>query len=379
MASAWKRPYQYAKQDLIFIRSKLRADDETAIHPFWHTLLAQDGGLDKRVSSNAEALLSKESFQLAGRETNLHAVAGASSPDRRDIWRCARNLVKARPLESATSLGSLLSCPLKWTLEYASKLEAGSRQSMQHTGAVIGTLAHKISQEVFHPGIPPAADKVSSYAEQRLEELLPKMAANLLLPGLARELAAVRKTIPEALGELARFLENESLEIIATEYAFSESKSLSKEVGLRGSIDLLARKKSGQDVVIDLKWQRNDKGRRDELKNGVALQLAVYARHVADQSADVPTGYFMLQQKRFLTTDIISNRNNYRIDGPGAKETWELVSSSWETMMEEVNAGAIRATFEYAKTILSKFDAPPLLTPPSCKYCNFAGICREAK
>ena len=111
----------------------------------------------------------------------------------------------------------------------------------------------------------------------------------------------------------------------------------------------------------------------------MALQLAVCARHVGDEGADAPTGYFMLQQKRFLTTDIISNRNNYRIDGPNAKETWELVSSSWATMMEEVDAGAIRATFGHAETDLSKFDAPPLLTPPSCKFCHFAGICREAK
>ena len=52
------------------------------------------------------------------------------------------------------------------------------------------------------------------------------MAATLLLPGAARELSAAREAIPEALGELARFLHANRLEVVSTEQTFEDGGSL---------------------------------------------------------------------------------------------------------------------------------------------------------
>ena len=184
------------------------------------------------------------------------------------------------------------------------------RQSLPKMDNLVGTLAHRIAQEIFQPGAPPEPMAVETIAARRFDELLPRIAATLLLPGAAGELAAAKRSIPQALAELARFLRSENLTVVGVEYEFpapdTRTDTLAAGTGANGRIDLLARAPQGRLVVIDLKWQRSESRRRAELKNGVALQIAVYARHVADGQAEPATGFFMLRQKRFLTNTPLS-------------------------------------------------------------------------
>lgn len=377
LAAAWERPLRYAVKDLIFIRSDLNAGDSGAIHPLWHSLVADNKDLEREIGIKAETVLKAPKYELAGRILNRRAMPLISRPERRSEWSTKQRSITPRSLESATSLISLLACPLQWTLTYASKLYPGARQSLPNIDTLVGTLAHKISQEIFRPGDPPTPEIVESFAASRMEELLPQIAATLLLPGAARELAAARMAVPQALGELARFLHNEGLSIVATEYAFESPQTLASDTGMKGSIDLLARRMSGDNVVIDLKWQRSDKYRRSELKMGAAFQLAIYARHISDEKVKVATGYFMLRQRRFLTVDrLVNNRSNI-IQGPTAKETWDQLSSSWTSIMQDVAKGKVTATFDQAETKLEAFSNPPFLAPPKCTYCNYAGICKD--
>lgn len=377
LADAWMRPRRYAVKDLIFIRPELSAGDAGAIHPLWHSLVADNKNLEKEIGVKAESLLKDTKCLLAGRSLNRHLVPLVNLPERRSEWAAKQNSIVARSLESATSLISLLACPLQWTLTYSSKLYPGARQSLPNIDTLVGTLAHQISQEIFIPGDPPSSETVEAFAATRMEELLPQIAATLLLPGSARELAAARMAVPQALGELARFLRNEGLHIVATEYAFESPQTLAPNTGMKGSIDLLARRSSGENIVIDLKWQRSDKYRRSELKMGAAFQLAVYARHVSDENVKVATGYFMLRQKRFLTVDKLANNRSNVIQGPTAKETWDQLSSSWTTIMQDVAMGSVKATFDQAEKKLEAFSNPPFLAPPKCTYCNYAGICKD--
>jgi len=375
IAAAWERPLRCARDRLLLIRPALAGGTETTAHPLWHSLVAKRPRLLEQISFCAEGILGEETPVFAGRTLSRAPVAPVAPPDPRPEWVAPAGVIHGRALESATSLATLLACPLQWTLKYASRLYPGVRQSLPGMDNLVGTLAHRVAQEIFLPGAPPEAKAVDSFAARRLNELLPQIAATLLLPGAAGELVAARNSIPQALAELARFLHSENLSVVGVESDFSVPDTLSPGTGVSGRIDLLARNPKGRLVVVDLKWQRSDGWRRTELKHGVALQLAVYARHVADEKVDVATGYFMLRQKRFLSGAPLSGGMTTVIEGPSPKETWDRVSSSWVLAMDDINGGKVRATFEQSDQKPEKFSDTYLLVPPKCGYCDYADIC----
>jgi CRISPR/Cas system-associated exonuclease Cas4 (RecB family) len=375
IAAAWERPLQLAGKKLILVRPTTAAGEEVKSHPLWHSLVAGRPGLEDRIGARAEVILREPSPQLAGRTLSRQKVEPGSLPARRAKWAAPADAIGAREYESATSLSALLSCPLKWTLQYVCTLESSVRQSIAGGDQLFGTLAHLIAENLFKPGAPPAAQETVILARVLLEEFLPQTAATLLLPGAARDLAAARQAIPEALGELARFLHANKLAVVATEQKFEEAGSLGPNTGIRGAIDLLAEDETHRPVVIDLKWQRTDKYRRKEIADGVAIQLAVYAEHIDSARLDVPTGYFMLRQKRFVTGSENFDGSVIAVEGASPRDTWTKIEKSWAATMAELGGGTIRAPFQNEDVAQDSFSDPILMTPPRCNYCDYATLC----
>lgn len=377
LSAAWERPLRFAKR-IIFVRSAVVAGAETAAHPLWHSLVAQRDSLETEATVRAEVVLSAAETKLLGRKLIRKQLALVPPPEQRAQWTAPEAAIRPRPAESATSLAALLSCPLQWTLRYAGKLYPSARQSLPNIDNLVGTLAHRIAQDIFHPGPAPEPELVEREATARLTELLPQMAATLLLPGAAGELAAAKVAVPQALADLARFLRSKKLTVVAVEHQFSVAGALDADTEVRGFIDLLAKLPSGRLVVVDLKWQRRESRRRAELENGLALQLAVYARQISDENVGVETGYFMLRQRRFLTTGSLGGAATLLIDGPTPKETWDRISTSWKATMTEISSGSVQSPFEQADTSIKNFVDAHLLMPPSCGFCDYAGLCGVA-
>jgi len=375
LAAAWERPSRHAHDRLLLIRPALAGGAETTAHPLWHSLAAKHPKLAEAISVRAETVLQQAAPAFAGRTLARAPIALVAPPEARAEWAAPADRIHPREFESASSLEALLSCPLRWTFKYASRLRPGVRLSLPKMDNLVGTLAHRIAQEIFQPGAPPEPRDVEIIAARRLDELLPRIAATLLLPGAAGELAAAKRSIPQALAELARFLPSEKLTVVGVEYEFSAPDTLAPGTGAAGRIDLLAKSPKGRLVVLDLKWQRSERRRRTELKNGVALQVAVYAHHVADEKADVATGFFMLRQKRFLTSAPLSGGMATIIEGPTPNETWHRISASFESAFDEIGKGKVRATFERNGQKQEEFSDPYLLVPPKCGYCDYADIC----
>ncbi len=228
IAAAWERPLRYSRDRLLLIRPALAGGGETKAHPLWHSLVAKRPKILEEISCRAEGILDGSTAAFTDRTPTRAPVALVDPPKPRTEWMAPAGAVHARELESATSLATLLACPLQWTLKYAGRLYPGVRQSLPGMDNLVGTLAHKIAQEIFLPGEPPDAEAVASIAGRRLDELLPQIAATLLLPGAAGELAAARSSVPLALAELARFLRSEKLTIMGVEFDFSVPDTLSK-------------------------------------------------------------------------------------------------------------------------------------------------------
>jgi hypothetical protein len=375
LSAAWERPLRHARERVLFVRPALAGGAETTAHPLWHSLAAQCSGLLEAISTRGETVLREAAPSFAGRTLARSPVAAVAPPAPRAVWIAPPGKVSAREFESASSLATLLTCPLRWTLEYACRLRPGVRQSLPENDKLVGIVAHRIAQEVFPPGGPPTPEAVKSFAEERFEQLLPLIAATLLLPGAAGELAAARRSLPFALAELARFLRAESLTVVGVESDFREPDTLAPDVGVEGRIDLRAATAKGRHVVVDLKWYRTDSYVRKELETGTALQIGVYARHISDEKVDVSAGYYMLRQRRFLTASSLGGGSAIVVEGPTPRETWEKVLASFGSAMDDIRKGEIRAAFEHDGEKPEKFSDPYLLTPPRCGGCKYYGIC----
>jgi hypothetical protein len=374
LASAWERPLRHARDRLVMVRPSAVARVDVKDHPLWHSLVARDENIGEKILIRAEEVFANASFTFAGRAVARTAVPVTTPPVPRRNWTANADTIQPRALESASSLEAMLTCPLQWTLRYASGLRPGLRQSLPNPGKLLGILAHRIAEEIFLPGAPPLPDDVEATARRRLTELLPQMAATLLLPEFAAELSAAKAAIPTALGDLARFLHADRLTVIGVESAFSEPDTLAPGFGVAGRIDMRAQNSAGRQVVIDLKWYKTDSYIRRDLKLGTAIQSGVYARHVSDRDVDVRVGYFMLRQSRFITTD--PDGSGIVVDGPSAKDCWDRIAASFGAVVADIEAGKIRSAIEHkGLKYPEKYADPYLLASPKCAYCDFDSIC----
>jgi hypothetical protein len=375
LSAAWERPLRHARDRLLLVRPTLAGGVETTAHPLWHSLVARNSKIAEEISVRAENVLHGTSPAFAGRTLARSPVALVPPPELRPEWAAPAGKVRPREFESPSSLATLLTCPFQWTLKYASGLRPGVRQSLPEIEKLVGIVAHRIAQEAFPPGAPPRPGAVESFAARRFEELLPLVAATLLLPGAASELAAARRSVPPALAELARFLEVEKLTVVGVEDEFSVADTLVPGTGVGGRIDMRAATAEGRQVVIDLKWHRTEKYVRSDLKLGTALQIAAYARHVSDERIDVSAGYYMLRQRRFLASEQLRGGSATVIAGQTPKETWEKTVSSVGSALDDFGAGRVRAAFEHNGKKVETFSDPYLLLLPKCGRCDFVGIC----
>jgi hypothetical protein len=378
LVDAWERPLNHAAERLMLVVPGQMRGTDTAIHPLWHSVAAGRNGLSARLSARAEDVFSNPKMELGGRTLLRLPVAPATPPGTRTEWSAPAGVIRPREFESASSISSLLSCPFRWTLQYVSRLRPGPRQSIPHVETLIGAIAHKIAAEVFKPGAFPPPEEVGAIARARFDELLPLMGATLLLPGAASELAFARQYVPPALVDLGRFLSSEGLTVVAMEEEIKEADTLAPGAGVSGRIDLHARDAVGKDAVVDLKWYRTDAYLRRDLKLGVAMQIAIYARHISDERVDTHAGYFALRQRRFLATAPISGGSSEIIAGLTPKETWERVLNSFTAAVSDLSSGRVRAAQDGAKTQPERFSDEYLLAPPNCANCEFEGICRAA-
>ncbi|MGD1038539.1 MAG: PD-(D/E)XK nuclease family protein [Roseiarcus sp.] len=375
LAAAWERPLLHATERVLLVLPALAAGAETAIHPLWHELAARRNKLMQTVAVHAEDVLAAPAPSFAGRRLIRVVVPVAQEPATRTEWRAAAGAVKLRAMESPSSLESLLSCPLRWTLQYANRLRPGARKSLPRAEQTIGRIAHRIAEEFFRPGAPPPQGDVETTARLRFEGLLPQIGATLLLPEAATELAFARAAIPVAIVALGRFLVSERLTVVGMETEFEAPDALAPGTGVAGRIDLSARTVEGRPVVVDLKWYRTDSYLRRDLKLGVALQIAVYACNAFGANVAAAAGYFALRQRRFLAATPISGSVADIIEGQTPKETWDRTKAAYVAARADLDAGRVRATHEMRETKLEGFADPYLLTPPRCGYCDFAGVC----
>jgi ATP-dependent helicase/nuclease subunit B len=348
-SAAWERAVTHARRQLAFVSSGLDADADEAKHPLAFRLAP---ALDKlgRVE-RLEGALERPVFELGGARLQRVAVAPRPLPTPAPWWPTPRGYAArvADRVESATSLEALLACPMQWALGHVARLRAGRVRSIPEPEQLFGNLAHALAADVFVPGDPPAPAAAEARVGADFERYVDELAVPLRYDEHAVEFVQARRLLPRAIGAVARTLRENRLRVVATEHAFEAAPAGGPP--LRGYVDLLAEDGAGP-VVVDLKWAYTPKYRTDELREGRAVQLAVYGAAMAADGAPEPrkstrptprAGYYLLKHRRFLTTPDAGLAGSVVREAPDLATTWDGIAAGWRGWRRRIDEGTLRA------------------------------------
>ncbi len=371
-SAAWERAVLQARGNLLLIAGGLDSGDDEALHPLAHRIAPATEKLASCVM--IEDALARPSITLAGAELRQEPVPISPLPEARSIWLAPigyRDRLEGL-VHSATSFEAGLGCHLKWALKHVARLRPGRVRSIPDANQLLGNLAHALAQEIFAPGDPPPVEAARARAAELLDVLIEQIAAPLHLPELAAQLAEAHGRLPAAMAELARTLAVNELTVEEAEKQVSAT--FENALSVRGAVDLVARDKDGHHVIIDLKWTRSEKKRREELEQGNAVQLATYGAMTA---GDEPyrAGYFLLNQRQFATL-VEGGLIGRAVEGArGFPATWAAVRESWRKLGELADTGQLVACGvegheEHLPANL------PIVLEANCKWCDYQTLCR---
>ncbi|HEX8402673.1 MAG TPA: PD-(D/E)XK nuclease family protein [Allosphingosinicella sp.] len=371
-SAAWERAVLHAQGNLLLIAAGLDSGDDEALHPLAHRLAPATEKLASYI--RIEDALATANITVAGVELRRELVPVAPLPQARPVWPAPPGLRERLDglTHSATSFEAGLGCHFKWALKHVARLRPGRVRSIPDANQLLGNLAHALAQEIFVPGDPPPAGTAKEQAAALLDDLIDHIAAPLRLPELASQLAEARGRLPDAMAELARTLATNELTVEETEKQVSAT--FENALSVRGAVDLIARDKNGHHVIIDLKWTRSEKKRREELEQGKAVQLATYGAMTA---GDQPyrAGYFLLNQRQFSTL-IEGGLIGRAVEGArGFPATWAAVRESWRKLGEIADAGQLVACGLEGHDEHLSADLPIMLEA-NCKWCDYQTLCR---
>lgn len=374
ISEAYGNALRHVTERALLVRPAMSGSEPTTAHPLAHQLRPLTEGPGTRVRWRAEQLLESSDACLAGRPWTRTAIEVLDPPLAVAEW-AAPGTVTARLAErreSPTSLGSLLACQARWLAQDVLGLRRGRHAEPLNLDQLIGNLAHAVANELLRPGPPPALEGFLARATVVLDDLAPQLAAPLLLPAFAAELAAARKRVPEGLEALARALHEARLEVVGTEL---DREGVVAGLPLRGRLDLLVRGEAGVGV-IDLKWTRSVRRYRDEVADGLALQLAVYGG-IADPHDEAATGgYFLLRQGRLLAPRGSFLPGEDIAAAQTLAQTLHLVvedAKAWRQLAQE--GVAIAAGVEGAADLRPEHLYLGAAEEP-CRFCDLKGLCR---
>jgi ATP-dependent helicase/nuclease subunit B len=371
LSAGWRRPLLFARQRALLVAVPEPGAADARRHPLLDELREMLAGAPSAVKPQAEPLLGDPAAKLMGTKLARVPLASAALPQARADWTIPANAVSIRPVESASSLERLLGCAYGWVGHYAARLRPGRAAEVPQGAQLVGLLAHKLAQEIFTPGTPPAPGAARAAAEARLPGLLDEMAAPLLAPGAAGELARLRTDLPRAMEALALLIAKHGLTITGTEVERETKAALGTGQDIAGTIDLLLARPDGRAAVLDMKWAGTDRYRRAEVLEGRAVQLAAYVGLVG---AGEDAGFFMLAQCRVLATDasLFGGR-----PAPGLPDTWQRTLLARQARLATIGAGTLHAIgigWDDRKKPDDP-DAAAVRTNPPCRYCALPRLC----
>ncbi len=406
----WEQGFLCARNQFIPVTLAQIDGAEAYHHPYWDTLWCAAAEMKGEMSlaEMQEVLLregsrlgTEETWHFAGRKTRLKSVAPQVPPPIEPQRQATPGTIKPPKKLSYSQMSTLIGCPMKWALEYHAGLRLPESQTVPSGNQMIGTLCHRIVEELYAHNNQLTEAEAVTQGKILYDQLLPSMAAELLLDGNAVERQRYQTAVSQAVGKLVKGINQRHLLVEQTEAPLTANM---KGIPFIGYADMLLRDREGKPYVLDLKWSYTDKHHRQGVEQGTALQLATYAWMLrsADSSSpenlslpaevaqQVDTGYFMLAQGTLLS-DSASLTEEVLKTPYSLEQTWNMGVAAFEQAMAQLEKGTIEVrgveemiTLAQPETteeklqedlIHQRLEQGLLYQKPPCRFCDFGGIC----
>jgi hypothetical protein len=408
-ANSWRRPVLFGRK-LTILKPRTVAGKPVAAHPFYHEIVEHFDKAPKQVraklSHQADLIYRHPSVNTFGLSLARQQVKLIALPQPRYHWTIAPNTI-ARSEESPSSIERMLGCPLSWLLQYVAKLRPGMVSSMRDSEQMSGLLAHAVVAELLPilkgTGVDQtggtregrlegnsAREEIGTLAETLFDDLCPKIAAPLLMPGKSLERTRLRRAIKDAALHLSYVLAEGEYAAIECETEHSASKD---GLTLRGRTDVLISDYRGYDIVLDLKLARTTLYHRKSLSEGKAIQLAAYSWMVeSERQRPSVAAYYMLAQKQLLGSAKEPLAEHTYVQGPPLSRTFETLVANYLTHLKHINSGSVYATgipnphgntpevvgadsHEGTEENESPIAGITLALEPPCSVCHYGNLC----
>ncbi len=190
---------------------------------------------------------------------------------------------KGRPAtQSPSRLEKLIVSPLAWLMD-----ELGARERIWGPEGVdplvLGSVIHGVLERVFpQEQAVPTAGQIKKVLPFAMQDAILKEAAFLAGSGWSIERAGLLREAEKTCDAWADFLRVNDVSIVANEIGLSGTA-----FGLRlfGLADCILRTKQGQIVIVDHKRSGSAR-RRDQMRKGWDLQVALYAEMLANPDTE---------------------------------------------------------------------------------------------
>ncbi len=298
LVAGYRRAVLMATKRLILVIPHREAAEVSGAHPLQDRLVAAFGESLKKLELQDSEWLGGDARIC---RLNAVPVGRRNLPRPQRFWTVPKTAVPRRETESYSSLVSLFEEPYRWVLNYPAKLKEGPLQAIGNSKALMGTLAHRLFEELFTPGESCATwteQTITARIDTLIQELLPREGAVFLLPGAGSERRQFqRKALAGAL-EMARHIRENGWRVVAAEHP---ATGILADQELSGYVDLLLTRDNGELAVVDLKWTMA-KYLRQNFTEHRCYQLALYARMLGGKQLP-HVAYFSLDEARLIAPD----------------------------------------------------------------------------
>jgi hypothetical protein len=384
-AASWRRALLAARERVVLIVPRTIRGTATAPHPVWDEIRARLA-LEKH---GAACLVRDARRLLDGPRPNdlvrLAPWAPLHLPEARGEWRVPPGALRSTGDEgtmSVTSLERIATCPLAWVFEHRAHLRTGAMSSVA-TGPILnGNLGHRLVEELHSAGAFELPEDVFlSRAADCFELLLRTEGATLLVPGASVERLQVTRQLLRAARDLYRYLAQRGYRIAAVEEVVTTTSAVGP---LHGRLDLRLVGADGHSAILDLKWGVSKP--RSLLAQGRAVQLAVYARAVAERDGlpSLPrAAYFALSSGEILSTDPVMDPARGE-SGPSLETSLRCAEATARDVIACHEGGRVLVTgtrralplLEALGVVKERHDqhyqAP---RDAGCHYCGYGALC----
>lgn len=202
-----------------------------------------------------------------------------------------------RETETPTSIEQLLFYPYQWVFKHQMKLRKSSILSVVEDFRLYGNLAHRLIEKLLKQDVIGwSKTQVETWIKEQVPLLLKREGATLLLYGKEPERIAFIKYMKQAAWTLIAMLKENDWEVLASEYLLEGPW---QELNIKGRADLVL-KRANEYAIVDLKW-RGASRYANVLRNGEDIQLAIYAKILAQEFVWPHTAYFIIDKAKMIS------------------------------------------------------------------------------